>query len=190
MRKSRAHGETLEARRLRVWNGRCLGKSVYDLADEEKVHWSQICRDVSAVARKLGRKLKPKDVEKVRLELLGKTFHAEAELLAAWERSKRPKERKKAKRIDAQAATGKSKGKPGKTEAEHVTEGRDGNPKFMAELRANWELQAKLLSLIVQKIAPTDPSGEKPYKLAIEAVVKARQAVSEYRDERTNESGD
>lgn len=152
-------GESLEQRRLRVFRAWSTGTSQIELAEREKVHPGQICRDIAAVLHTLPGP-DSNDAEKAKLTLLGKLLHVESELLAAWERSKKPRTRRKAKTVKPR---GQSKA-TGLEEAEAVEEDRDGNGRFLELLQANWEKQAKLLGLIVHKIAPTDPTGEQEWQ--------------------------
>src|SRR5262249_41367888 len=87
------------------------------------------------------------DAGRSKLELLGKIAHAEAELLAAWERSKKPRQRTRGKKVEG---GGRARGQD-RREAETVTEGRDGNPKVWTELRQLGELKARILGLMVQQ---------------------------------------
>ena len=144
----RSRSIDLQDRRRRVFEAWTKGRPQYQIAQDEQVHPGQIVRDLDAVLAELkARDLD--DKERARLDALARISTAEKELWDAWERSKKPKERNKAKKTtpgsnlpDGQAIAGQTK-----SEAEKVTEGRDGNPKFMGELRALWELRAKLLGL-------------------------------------------
>jgi hypothetical protein len=140
---ARLRGLALAERRRRVFAAWSKGRPQHLIADDEKVHHSQVTRDIDAVCKELhGRRLD--ESERDRYELLGKLAHAESELLAAWERSKQPRERRTTKTVRP--------GQGGKTAARDeggkVTEGRDGNPKFMGELRALWELKARLAGIL------------------------------------------
>jgi hypothetical protein len=159
----------VEARQLRIFKGWAAGTSTNDLAEAEGISQRQAQRDlVDALA-----KIRPlgswKNVEKIKMELLDKTIHAETELLGAWERSKKPKERRKGKTTeptappppapdgqsatpDAQPARGR-RSAGGKTESEKVVEGRDGNPRFIEALQRLWEFRAKVLGLLRDQIS-------------------------------------
>ncbi len=164
MAKQRMHGPALEARRARVLKGWCEGKTQLQLAEQEKVVVGQISRDLAACWAKLAPQSEH-DAKAALWELLAKVAYGEAELLAAWERSKQPREKKKGKKVEP--GTGPGKKVAGRKEAETITEGRDGNPRFWERLESLWQFKARLLGLLVTKVAPTDPSGEKPYELPI-----------------------
>lgn len=139
----RKTGHALKLRRHRVFQKWSVGIPQNQIAHEEDLSGAQISRDLDAVLAELhGRGLD--DSDRHRLEMLGKLAHAETELLAAWERSKQPKERRTTKTVrpDAKSKAG------ARDEGGKVTEGRDGNPKFIAELRALWESKASILNLL------------------------------------------
>lgn len=159
--KERLRGHQLEERRRRVYEAWAKGRPQYLIAQDEDVHPSQVVRDLNHVLAALREKnLGHQDL--IRNEQLAQIAVAEKELWDAWERSKKPKERNKAKKTEGAGKTD-AEGKPvpgsapTSSQAEKVTEGRDGNPKFMAELRALWELRAKLLGLLITR--DDDPSG-------------------------------
>lgn len=171
----RARGEALEQRRRRVFVRWALGKNQMEQAAEEGVDQKQISRDLAAAFASMAGKIGPEHVEAALLEMLGKIAHAEAELLAAWERSKKPRERRTGKQIKP------SGGRAGREEGTKLIEGRDGSVRFMTELRALWELKAKILGLIVHKVAPTDPSGSNEY---VGLTAEERSAIREQLDSR------
>jgi hypothetical protein len=144
---NRTGGSDLEKRRLRVFAAWTKGTTPLALAAREGVSRAQISRDVAAVCATLA----PPDwtdADKSRLELLGKLAYAESELLAAWERSKQPRERRRAKKVEGGAS-----GAPGRQEGEKITEGRDGNPRFWERLQSLWELRSRLCGLIQNVIS-------------------------------------
>ena len=138
-RGKRKRGFDLEQRRQRVFEAWCNGKTQRDIAAAENVHRSQICRDLDAVLAELHQH-NLDDRDSLRLAFLGKLIWQEAELMAAWQRSKKQRQRRKAKRINA--------GSPKqREESERIEEDRDGDPRWMERLHANWEMQAKVLML-------------------------------------------
>lgn len=88
------------------------------------------------------------------------------EAKAAWERSK----------LDAEATKVSVGDEGGGKKVERVTKGQTGDPRYLAEIRATYEREAKLLGIDAPtKVAPTTPDGKKPYSLAVDVV----QALSD-----------
>ena len=133
----------VEARRQRVFEAWAAGKHQAQIAAAEKITQSQVSRDLAAALAQMNPPGGWKKSKKLRAQLLSQLGYVESELLAAWHRSRNPKERRKGKEV----TPGDTKGN-GKTEAEKTVEGRDGNPAFLTELRKFWEFKAKLLVLV------------------------------------------
>jgi transcriptional regulator with XRE-family HTH domain len=93
------------------------------------------------------------DLTEAKARELAKIDGLELEYWTAWEKSKEVKE------IDT---SGKMYG--GDVRAQVRKETRDGNPAFLTGVQWCIDRRAKLLGLDAPtKIAPTDPTGEKPY---------------------------
>lgn len=141
-------------RRLRVYFAWSHGEAQHAIAEREKVHPGQITRDLNYI---LG-ELHARDLDKAdenRRRMLGEIAWQKQELRAAWERSKKPKDRKRARRTEGVGQGGKGE----RRDAETVTEGRDGNPKFLAEIARLELLEARLLGLCKDQVEHTGPDG-------------------------------
>lgn len=151
---ARRRGELLNQRRLRVYQAWCRGVPNYEIAAAERVNPGQITRDVAVMLTEVhGRRV---DVaEEATNQLLAEIEWQLQELRAAWERSKKPKDRKRAKRTEGVGRDGKGE----RRDAETVTEGRDGNPKFQAEITKLQEFKAKLENLLKERHEHTGPNG-------------------------------
>jgi hypothetical protein len=151
-RGKRRRGFDLERRRQRVFEAWCNGKTQRDIAAAENVHRSQICRDLDAVLAELHQH-NLDDRDSLRLAFLGKLIWQEAELMAAWQRSKKQRQRRKAKRINA--------GSPKqREESERIEEDREGDPRYMDLLLKNWEMQGKVLMLSKDEDLPRPPAAK------------------------------
>jgi hypothetical protein len=98
--------------------------------------------------------------ELAKWDLLERTYQE------AWERSCEHREIKSTEKTTSP----KKMGEKGKCDAQerlkaaYRTEGRDGNVEFLKGIERCIHGRSKLLGLLVDKVAPTDPSGEKPYE--------------------------
>jgi hypothetical protein len=164
----------VEARRQRVFEAWAHGQRQYEIARTERVHQGQISRDISAVLAELNSDTPKEDRKQLLVEHLGFIAMLVSEALGGWHRSQQPRERRRAKNIRT-PANGKKKGSIDREEGERVTEGRDGNPRFLERLQRLCELSARLHGLIVNKIAPVTPDGTKEYAGA-DATLAARIA--------------
>jgi hypothetical protein len=150
-RGKRKRGFDLEQRRQRVFEAWCNGKTQRDIAAAENVHRSQICRDLDAVLAELHQH-NLDDRDSLRLAFLGKLIWQEAELMAAWQRSKKQRQRRRAKRINV--------GSPKqREESERIEEDREGDPRYMDLLLKNWEMQGKVLMLSKDEDLPRPPAA-------------------------------
>lgn len=138
-RRARA---TLTQRRIRIFLAWSQGESQRAIAARERIHPGQVGRDIDAVIGELRDRNLP-DAERNRRRLLGEIAWQKQELRAAWERSKKLRARKVARRTEIGA-----RGKGVWRDAETVTEGRDGDPRFLAEIAKLEVLEGKLLGLI------------------------------------------
>jgi hypothetical protein len=134
----------VQERRRRVFAAWTQGATQLALAEQEGISQSQISRDIAAVCAMLA-PVDWREVDKNRQELLGRITYAESEMLAAWERSKLPKQRDKQKQ-----SSGRGKGRL--DDVEVVREGRDGNPRFIERLESLWMLRARLVGAIQNTI--------------------------------------
>ena len=139
-------------------------------AEGIKVDERTVSRDLKAIEQEWReRYLGPIDDHKS--QIIAELEAAKLELWAAWERSRKPRERFKGKTVSGQAKGKGADAKPaGREEKEKVTEGRDGNPRFLAEIREIDHLIAKIKGMIITKVAPVTPDGDKPAVLKIEVV--------------------
>lgn len=156
-RNNQAENE-IAARRMRVAQLYLQGIPQYQIAQQLKVSAPSITRDLAAIREEwLQSSILNYDARKA--QELARVDFLEAEAHAAWERSKAPKKRDRAKKVELPGkAVAPVKGKaqtpaPGsqRREAETITEGRDGNPKFLGEIRACVELRAKITGILPTK---------------------------------------
>lgn len=136
-----------EERQLRMFEAWTKGTTQLSLAAQEGISQGQVSRDIAAVCAKLA----PPDwrnVAKCKLDLLGRIAYAESELLAAWERSKLPKQRNRQKQAAGLGRGGKGK----RDDVEVVSEGRDGNPRFWERLESLWLFRARIVGAIQNTI--------------------------------------
>lgn len=149
-----AREDLLDQRRLRVYQAWCQGVPNYEIAAGEGVDPGQITRDVAAMLTEVhGRRVDIAEEETNRL--LAEIDWQLQELRAAWERSKKPKDRKRAKRSEGLGRDGKGE----RRDAETVTEGRDGNPKFQSEITRLQEFRAKVQGLVKERHEHSGPNG-------------------------------
>lgn len=107
------------------------------------------------------------DIAAVKARELRRLDEIEAETWAEWERSKRDYVKKVAEN------GGDKGGKKTKVE----TGGQCGDPRYLNVLVSIGERRAKILGMDApQKVAPTDPSGEREYSSYSDAEIEARIA--------------
>lgn len=106
------------------------------------------------------------DIAAIKARDLQQLEEMERETWAEWERSK----------LDWQKRMAESDGKDGK-KSKVETGGQCGDPRYMNVLLGIQERRAKILGIDApQKVAPTDPSGEKPYTAMSDAELNQRIA--------------
>src|SRR3990167_6287606 len=135
MAKKKGTHANVIARRKRVWALTCRGLQETEIAEREGVDKSQICRDLDAIHAELdaapdaaARKLRAANVARSRYGLVI------AEALEEWQRSKKDRQRTRTKARSKGRAKLDADGKPvpESTEAEPTTEGRLGDPAYLA----------------------------------------------------------
>jgi len=152
--KPRSTKADADARRLRVFDAWSKGALNHEQAVREGIHVTQIQRDLDAVFANLSPGTEEAKGEAVR-RMLAQIEWQMAELRAAWERSKKPKDRKRARRTEGLGSDGHGE----RRDAEIVTEGRDGNPRFMEAIKSLRELEAKLRGLLKEQLELSGTDG-------------------------------
>lgn len=145
-RSNKQRDNALAARRLKVAQLYVQGIPQYQIAEQCAVHPGQVSRDLTAIrAEWLQSSLLNYDARKA--QELARIDQLETEAWAAWERSKQPKEKRRVKTTKGLGRSGEGK----RDDAERTEEARDGNPKFLAEVRACVELRGKIVGLLPTK---------------------------------------
>src|SRR5262245_35177432 len=115
-------------------------------------------------------------------EELAKIDRVEREYWEAWEASK--KERQTSTTEQTTDADGERL-KAGIRKVEQT-----GDPRYLAGVERCIEQRAKILGLHApQKVAPTTPDGQEPFRLTVEDFVQARNRTEEWRRERFGSPG-
>jgi hypothetical protein len=160
----------LLARRNRVSESYLRGTPQHIIAQQEKVDPGQITRDLAVLrAQWLRSSICNLDAHKsrelARLEVI------EREAWAAWERSKADRERTVREKVESAplaSPTSDTKRKPARganrAKVSVHTEGRLPENEYLRTLLACIAKRCDILGINAPtKVAPTDPSGEKPY---------------------------
>ncbi len=135
------HGETQAA------IGRVLGMTQ-----------QMVCYDLKAIQAQW-RRAAIRDFDEAKGQELAKIDELERTYWEAWAQSKEEKQTKSAAKEQGEGKNGTVKTKTGLR-----TEGRDGNPVFLAGVMACIDRRCKLLGVDAPvKLAPTDPSGLAEY---------------------------
>jgi hypothetical protein len=117
------------------------------------------------------------DFDARKAEELARLDRLEREYWDAWEASK--KERQTSVTEQTTAAEGE------RLRAGLRKEEQTGDPRYLAGVERCLEQRAKILGLFApQKVAPTTPDGQEPYRLNFEDLVEARNRAEEWRRER------
>jgi hypothetical protein len=110
-------------------------------------------------------------------EELAKLDRLEREYYAAWEASKQERQTSITEQV---TGAGGDKLKAGIRKEEQT-----GDPRYLAGVQWCIEQRCKILGLNApQKIAPTTPDGQEPYRLTVEDFTQARNRTEEWRRER------
>lgn len=126
-----------------------------------------VCREIKAIEAEWRANML-RDVEAIKAEELRKLDHYELETLQEWERSKKDCQKK----VMEDSQGGRS-GKVRKAKIE--TTQNFGDPRYMSVLLGIQDRRAKILGLdSPQKVAPTTPDGQEPYKGMSDAEMDAR----------------
>lgn len=131
------------------------GMSQWQIAQEFGVSQAQICRDLQTL-RKRWLESSLRDFDELKAQELAKIDQLEAEYWAAWQRSVGQKQKKTTERTNAQGGA--------RDKAAIHTEEMTGDPRYLQGVERCIERRCKLLGLDAPaKVAPTDPTGDKPY---------------------------
>jgi hypothetical protein len=135
------------------------GKTQHEIAIEVNVSQGTISNDLKAI-QKLWIEKSIEAIDKKKAEELAKIDKLERTYWESWERSLEAFKSKTVKGKKAEA------GKDANIEQTLKEEERVGDPRFLTGVQWCIEKRLKLFGLEApQKWAPTDPTGEKPYKL-------------------------
>lgn len=156
-------------RRLKVANLYLQGWAQFRIAQKVEVDPSTITRDLQAIQEEWVAK-SVEAIEKRKAEELAKIDQLEYTYWESWERSL---EAFKSKIVKGRK-TGNGK-KAQDIEQTLKEEERAGDPRFLAGVQWCIEKRMKIFGLEApQKIAPTDPTGEKSYQLMDESELAKR----------------
>jgi hypothetical protein len=139
-----------------------LGKTQRDIAGiicedrDYSLSQQQISADLSEVQRRW-RESSVRDFDELKGRELARIDLLERTYWAAWEESRKRRERRK---------TGRVSGAAQRDTAEIVTEDQIGDHRFLQGIQWCIERRCAILGLdSPTKIAPTDPAGRKPYRI-------------------------
>jgi hypothetical protein len=150
--------ETISRLRLR-------GRTLSEIAAETGLSVMTVRRELKALVGEW-QKSAAEDIAAVKARELRRLDAIEAETWSEWERSKKDY----VKRV---AEKGGKEGSKSKIE----TGGQCGDPRYLTVLVNLGERRAKILGMDApQKVAPTDPSGEREYSSYSDAEIEARIA--------------
>jgi predicted transcriptional regulator len=127
-----------------------------DIAEKLRLSQPTVSRDIQILIEEW-KVQRVYDINEAKARELAKVDNLELEYWEAWHRSQQnaEKEIKKAKGI---------KGGTANQEIQKISEGQTGDPRFLSGIQ--WCIDRRCLILGVdapKKVAPTDPSGNKPY---------------------------
>jgi hypothetical protein len=150
--------ETISRLRLR-------GRTLSEIAAETGLSVMTVRRELKALVGEW-QKNAAEDIAAVKARELRRLDAIEAETWSEWERSKQDYVKKVAEK-------GGKEGSKSKIE----TGGQCGDPRYLTVLVNIGERRAKILGMDApQKVAPTDPSGEREYSSYSDAEIEARIA--------------
>jgi hypothetical protein len=177
MPRSTAEELSIESRRCQVAALFLRGtKRQSELALRLGVNRSTISRDLKALNARW-KEAAVRDLDAAKGQELERLDQLEAEYWQAWEKSKGPHEV-----TTTEQTTG---GDSDRTRAAIRTEEQHGDPRYLDGVQRCIEQRCKLLGLCApQKIAPTTPDGQEPYRLTVEDFTQARNRTEEWRRER------
>lgn len=146
---------------------------------EYQLSQQQISNDLREVQRRW-QESSLRDFDQLKAQELAKIDDLERTYREAWEVSTKPRKRQKSGRVVRSGDGQGDKTSPERDTAELVTEDQVGNPKFLEGIQWCIERRCSILGLdSPTKIAPTDPSGRKPYRLtATERESKLREFLA------------
>lgn len=117
-----------------------------------------------------------KNVDRVRARQVGKVQWAQRQAVKGWTESCKPAAKTKRRMQPATAANGQQSSIL--VSEENTIEGQSGNPAFLTAYGSLVEMEAELTGTKAPtKIAPTDPTGTKPFEPA--ALTEAHQRFNE-----------
>jgi hypothetical protein len=182
MRRSTAEELAIESRRAQVANLFLQGiKRQHELAQRVCVNRSTISRDLQ-VLKTRWKEAAVRDLDAAKGQELDRLDQLERTYWEAWEKSKGPHEITTTEQI-----TG---GDGDRARAAIRTEELHGDPRYLEGVRWCIAKRCELLGLNApQKIAPTTPDGQEPYRLTVEDFTQARNRAQEWRRERLASPG-
>jgi hypothetical protein len=177
MPRSTAEELSIESRRCQVAELFLRGiKRQGELAQHVGVNRSTISRDLKVLNARW-KEAAVRDLDAAKGQELEHIDQLQREYWNAWEKSKQGHETTTTEQI-----TG---GDGDRTKAAIRKEEEHGDPRYLAGVQWCIEQRCKILGLNApQKIAPTTPDGQEPYRMTVEDFVQARNRTEEWRHER------
>lgn len=160
--------------RKRIAELRLAFVPVVEIAARLRISTTTVNRELRALSKEW-REAASADTEEWKNRELQSLEVLEKKALAEWERSRKDYSKETTERVKASGSEGEFETEPKVVKRE--TGGRLGDPKLLQVILNIKEQRAKLLGLNApMKVAPTDPTGEKPYKAMGDQEIAARIA--------------
>jgi len=177
MPRSSAEELVIESRRCRLAELFLRGVTRQtELAERLGVDRSTISRDLTTLKARW-KESGIRDLNMAKGQELERLDALEREYWQAWEQSKGPHE------ITTTEQTTDSDGE--RVKAAIRKEDQHGDPRYLDGVQRCIEQRCKILGINApQKIAPTTPDGQEPFRLTVEDLVQARNKTQEWRLER------
>lgn len=161
MSSRRRKGSELARDKRQIARWYLAGMKQAEIAEKLGIDQSTVSRDLKALQAEWQESTLI-DIDAERRKALARIDQLEIEYYEAWLRSCQPKETEASKLVTDQGAGERN-------EASLRTEQRDGDPRYLAGVQWCIERRCKLLGLDAPtKIAPTDPTGDKPYDAGLD----------------------
>jgi hypothetical protein len=177
MRRSTAEELTIESRRTQLAELFLRGiKRQGELAQHLGVNRSTVSRDLKVLNARW-KESGVRDLDAAKGQELERLDQLEREYWQAWAKSQGPHEI-----TTTEQTTG---GDGEKVKAAIRKEEQHGDARYLEGVQRCIEQRCKLLGLNApQKIAPTTPDGQEPYRLTVEDFTQARNKTEEWRRDR------
>jgi hypothetical protein len=172
----------MESRRAQVANLYLRGfRRQTEIANQLGVDRATVSRDLKVIKERW-KDSAVRDLDEAREQELDRLAIIEQEAWVAWEASKKARETSTTEQITG--ADGE------RLKAGIRKEAQTGDPRYITIIQSCVDQRCKLLGLNApQKIAPTTPDGQEPYRLTVEEFTQARNRTEEWRRERFGTPG-